>query len=578
LSFANPHYLIALAAVPLLAVLALLVAAKKSRVISGMGEPALLALLREGYSPDRRVIKTAIVLGALSFAVIAAARPQSGWRLVQGATKGVDLVVAVDVSASMLAEDVKPSRLERAKAELITLLEGLRGDRVAIVAFAGSAAPMCPLTADGRAASMFLDALDWGVVSEPGTDLGEAVDRAVRSFDSAPDRSKAIVLVTDGENHEGSIEAAAESAVEADVPIFCVGVGGEAGEPIPLSSVGGGRGFRRDSRGEVVLTRLDPVALRDLASATGGVLHLIRPSGGDLRGLSEDLIELPRVERPEEYSGKSERFHIAAALALSLLALGWIVGDRRGTPRRAGPLAALALLFVLSSASAEASEAKKGAALYEKGDYLGALAKFREALGEGGSAPLHYDTGNALYKLEKYGEAARRYEGSLAGADSSLSSFARYNMGNSLYQMGDLRGAVEQYVEALKLNPEDADAKHNLELALRQLGRQSRSSSADSSSSEEGGEESEPKEGDQPRDGDRRGERDQQGEDKERESPATDGEPEPRTLNEGEGEERGSFTKEEAERLLEALGAEEKDQLKKRMKAKVRRKAVEKDW
>jgi Ca-activated chloride channel family protein len=473
----------------------------------------------------------------------------------------------------MLAEDVKPSRLERAKAELGALLDDLRGDRVAIVAFAGSASPACPLTADGRAAAMFLDALSWGVVSEPGTDVGEAVDRAIRSFDSAPDRSRAVVLVTDGEDHEGSIEVAAQRASEAGVFVFCVGVGGEAGEPIPLSSLGGGQGYRRDSQGQVVLSRLNAGVLRDLASAAGGNLFVLGPSGGDLRGLWRELQELPQKERPEEYSGRSEKFHVAALIALCLLALNWFVGERR---RAVSGRVLLALVIVsllcAPAASVMASDAEKGASLYEKGDYLGALAKFREGLADGPSAPLYYDCGNALYRLDKFGEAAEQYGGSLSDADPSLSASARYNMGNSLFRSGDIGGAVEQYIEALKLNPEDMDAKHNLELALQQL-QENQQSSPQSSSSEDGQEDSQQEQGQDQEQGKEEGD-----DERESESPAGGQESETEGQERGQREEQGAFSKEEAERLLEALGAEEKDQLKKRMKAKVRRKGVEKDW
>jgi Ca-activated chloride channel family protein len=564
----------ALAAVPLLAALALLVGLRKRKVISSMGDPSLLARLREGYSPDRRVLRTGIALAALSFAVIATARPQAGWQLTQGAAKGIDIVIAMDVSASMLAEDVKPSRLERAKAELGALLDDLRGDRVAVIAFAGSASPACPLTADGRAAAMFLDALSWGVVSEPGTDVGEAVDRAIRSFDSAPDRSRAVVLVTDGEDHEGSIEVAAQRAAEAGVSVFCVGVGGEAGEPIPMSLLGGAQGFRRDSKGQVVLSRLNAGGLRDLASAAGGSFFVLGPSGGDLRSLWRELQELPRKERPEEYSGRSERFHVAALIALCLLVVNWFVGESRGRVSGRVFLGLTLVSFLCAPAApALAAEAEKGAALYEKGDYLGALAKFREGLAGGPSAPLYHDCGNALYRLEKFGEAAEQYGGSLADADPSLLASARYNRGNSLFRLGDIGGAAEQYIEALKLNPEDMDAKHNLELALRQMQQNQQSSSPDSSSSEGGQEDSQQEQGEKQEGGMQEGENEQDGE-----SPPAGQESETEGGDQGQQEHRGSFSKEEAERLLEALGAEEKDQLKKRMKAKVRRKGVEKDW
>jgi Ca-activated chloride channel family protein len=574
MSFAEPHYLMMLLAVPLLALLAILVAFKKRRVTARMGEAPLLARLREGYSPDRRVARLGITLAALSFAAIAAARPQAGLQLRQGASRGMDLIIAVDVSASMLAEDVKPDRLGRAKGELKALLEDLKGDRVGIVAFAGSATAVCPLTSDNRAAAMFLDGLNSGVVSEPGTDLGEAVERSLMSFDSAPDRSRAIVIVTDGEDHEGAVGAAAKKAGDAGVSVYCVGVGGEAGEPIPIEPGGGAKGYRRDSHGEVVLTRMNAGVLRDLASAAGGSFHTLGPSGGSLSGLSKELEDLPRTERSEQYSGRTERFYLPALVSLCLLAVTWFVSDRgRAVARRGGIALVAAMIASVIPSQVCASTTSKGAALYEKGDYSGALARFKEELAERPGAPLRYDCGNALYRLKKFNEAAAQYQGSLSEADSSLAPFARYNMGNSLYQVGDMKGAVGQYIEALKLNPEDIDAKHNLELALRQLKQNKQSSAADSSGSEKNQENSQSgKNGDEQQQGqegkeDLNGQRPQEGQ-----------KPESEPQQKGEQQERGTFSKEEAERLLEALGADEKDLVQRQMKAKVRRRGVEKDW
>ncbi len=577
MTFAEEQYLIALAAVPLLLLLAVLAAVSKRRAISRMGDKNLLSKLALGHSPDRRGFKAALVLAALACALLSAARPQVGWQLTRGSASGIDLAIALDVSASMLAEDVAPSRLGRAKSELAALVSELGGDRIAIVAFAGSAIPVCPLTGDSRAAMTFLDALRWGIVEEPGTDLGKALDRALRTFDSAEDRSRAILIVSDGEDHEGGFGPAADRALEAGIPVYCVGVGGQEGVPIPISPGRTEEGLRKDSEGRVVLTKLNPEVLAGIARATKGAFYTIGPSGGGLRRMRQELEELPRRERPTSYTHRSERFHIAALIAVCLLALEWMISERR----RSAAAAALIAVLLLPAAPAAADRAGDAVKLYKEGDYLGALAKFREALEENPSAPLYYDVGNSLYRLEKFDEAARHYMDSITEADSSLEMRARYNAGNTLFRSGKIEGAIDQYVEALKLNPNDEDAKHNLEIALRKL-----QESRDNPQGQEG-EEQDDREGEEPQgeqeDAEGRGESEsgedrsepEGGESGEGRSEAEDGMDRPPSPLE---EEAGRFTKEEAERLLEALASDERDLLIERLKSRVRRKGVKKDW
>jgi Ca-activated chloride channel family protein len=574
LSFAEPQYLMALWAVPLLALLAALMAIRKRGVLSRMGEPGLLRDLAEGYSPDRRAFKTALVLAALACAILGAARPQAGWRLTRGTTQGIDVAIALDVSASMLAEDIAPSRLGRAKSELAALISGMSGDRVSIVAFAGSATAVCPLTADSRAAMMFLDALQTGVVETPGTDIGEAIDRALMTFDRVEDRSRAILVVSDGEDHEGGALAAASRAVEAGVRVYCVGVGSEAGVPIPVSPGHPEAGLRRDSDGQVVLTAMNARGMEEVASAGDGSMHVLGPSGGGLAELAAELEELPRKERPTTYTHRGERFQMLALMSLFILAVEWIVAER-GAVRAPAAALALALSAALLVSPAEAKPADDAAKLYAKGDYLGALERFREALDERPSPALTYDAGNSLYRLGKFDEAARYYSGAAAEADSSLRMRARYNMGNSLFKSGDMQGAADQYIEALKLDPGDADAKHNLELALRNLQEQRRQ---ESSQGDEGEEHRKDQEGGAEDESRRGGGESEGGEPPQGGGEGAEARPDSTAAPKSGAELQARFTAEEAERLLQALAGDERDLLKKRLKSKVRRRGVKKDW
>lgn len=576
--FAAPHYLTALAVVPLMVILLLLVWLRRRRILAGMGDRGLLERLSQSYSGDRRAIKMALALGALTCALLSAARPQAGLQLTRGTARGIDLIIALDVSASMLAQDVKPSRLERTKTELSALISSMEGSRIGIIAFAGSATPACPLTADSRAARMFLDALEWGVVEEPGTDLGKAISRALASFDATEERSRAILIVSDGEDHEGGYVEATKRAVEAGVPVFCVGVGGEDGVPIPSGRGGASDGFRKDSNGEIVLTKLNSQILRETAFSANGSMHVIGPSGGNLSALKSEIKSLPMKERPTTYTHRGERFHVVAMIAFCLLLLDWFVGDRRRVP--AAIVLAMAVL-IGTAVPAGASSRNDAVKLYREGDYLGALVRFREALEKDPAASLHYDIGNSLYRLEKYDQAARQYAGSLSVADSSLQRDARYNTGNCLFKSGDLQGAIEQYIEALKVDPNDQDAKHNLELARRLL-QESHSQEQSGGDQEQDGDESQenkPQEGGEKTDGERRQEQDreesgQSGQESGENMEEQGGRERPRT-EEGQG---ARFSEEEAKRLLEALAGEEKDLLSKRLKSKVRRKGVKKNW
>jgi tetratricopeptide (TPR) repeat protein len=279
-------------------------------------------------------------------------------------------------------------------------------------------------------------------------------------------------------------------------------------------------------------------------------------------------------ERPTTYTHRGERFHIAALIALFLLALEWFVGDRR---RVAAAALALAVGLGFTAAPVHGSSAGDAVSLYNDGDYLGALARFREALEKDPSAPLYYDIGNSLYRLDKFEEAARHYAGALSEADSTLRRNARYNTGNCLFNAGDLQGAVEEYKEALKLDPNDEDAKHNLELANRMLQEsQSQGGQGGGEQKQEGDESQESREeGQEQPEGGQEQDQSQRGDQGEGQS-AEQGQRDEGTL--GEESEAGRFSKEEAERLLEALAGDEKDLLSKRLKSKVRRKGVKKNW
>jgi Ca-activated chloride channel family protein len=318
-----------------LAVLALLVESrKKKRALERLADPDLLARLTGRVVKGRRFLKGLLLLASLGMMLLALAGPRWGSHYQEVSQKGVDITVLVDVSRSMLVEDIKPNRLERARREILDFLRVVRGDRVGLVAFSGVAFVQCPLTLDYSALEMFLNALDPGLIPVPGTDLGAALETGLSSFDPKSETDKVMLLITDGEDHEERGLEAARKAASQGVRIFVFGMGETSGGPVPA---GGGRGgFKKDEGGKVVLSRLEEEGLRKIASMTGGTY--VRSVAGDLDldVLYFDGIK-SRTEARTLKSGKikvyEERFSLFVLAALFLLFLEGVIRERRAQGR-----------------------------------------------------------------------------------------------------------------------------------------------------------------------------------------------------------------------------------------------------
>ncbi len=267
--FENIQILILLWIVPLL--ILFYVGSFKSRdrlLRTFCSEPTLLPRLLCGVRRKRQGIKAALLVAVVTLSILALARPRWGFQWEEVKRRGVDIVVAVDLSQSMMASDVDPNRLERAKREIQDLLTMLQGDRIGLVAFAGSSFIQCPLTLDYGAFNIFLDGLAPDLIPVPGTAVARAIETSLSAFDPKLRTSKAVILITDGEDHAGDPLAAARKAKKAGVKIFTIGIGKRAGAPIPLAGPGGG--FKKDRSGDLVLTRLDEETLKKIALTTGG--------------------------------------------------------------------------------------------------------------------------------------------------------------------------------------------------------------------------------------------------------------------------------------------------------------------
>ena len=276
--FGNLSYLFLLWIIPVLVVFCLYAFRNQDRLLSIFCGKELVDRLAPNFKKGRRWVKVFLVMGGIAFGIIALTQPQWGFHWEEIKRVGVDIIVAIDVSESMLAEDVKPNRLERAKREIYDLIGMLEGDRVGLIAFAGTSFVQCPLTLDYGACKMFLDYIDTDLIPVPGTAIADAIRTSLKSFSKRERKSKALILITDGEDHEGEPIDSAKEAKKEGIKIFPIGVGQEGGAPIPLKD--GSGGFKKDRHGDMVITYLDETTLQKIALETGG--SYVRSVTGDM--------------------------------------------------------------------------------------------------------------------------------------------------------------------------------------------------------------------------------------------------------------------------------------------------------
>lgn len=325
LRFAVPDYLYLLAAIPLLTAVYLLAVRSRRRRLERFGNPQTLAELMPEASPTRMRNKAVFFLTALALLAVAMARPQLGSKLREVEREGVEIMIAVDVSNSMLARDFEPNRLERTKYAVEKVLEGLEEDKVGVIVFAGDAYVQFPITSDYLTARNFVAQISPNMVSKQGTALGSAISLAASSFTSGSENSRVVILITDGENHEDDPLAAAEHAASQGVKIYTIGIGTPEGAPIEL-----GGDFIRDENGDIVVSKLDEKTLQEIALATGGAY--VR-AGNQSIGLQEVIARINETEKAhlsemvfEEYD---ERYQYLLVAVLFLLLAEFALLPRR---------------------------------------------------------------------------------------------------------------------------------------------------------------------------------------------------------------------------------------------------------
>jgi Ca-activated chloride channel family protein len=327
--FANPELLYLLLLLPVLVILFILEIYRRKRTIRRIGESKLVNELLPELSPTRPVVKFITLMLAVSSAIVMLARPQFGSKIEDVKKQGVEVIIALDVSNSMLAEDIQPNRLTRAKQAISRLVDNLDNDKIGLIVFAGDAYTQIPVTTDYVSAKMFLSSINPDMVPKQGTAIGAAISLGSRSFSPGEGKSKAMIIITDGENHEDDPVSAAEEASKAGIIIHTIGIGSGQGVPVPVVT-GGKRDYLKDVDGNTVITRLDEEILKKVALSTNG--NYVRANNSNI-GLDEIYGEIRKMKKQElestMYTEYNDQFQIFAAIALFFLILEFIIMDRK---------------------------------------------------------------------------------------------------------------------------------------------------------------------------------------------------------------------------------------------------------
>lgn len=468
----------------------------RQRLMAQFINSRLLPGLIAGVSSTRQKIRAALLIGAMICFILALARPQWGYFQQEVAQKGLDIMVAIDTSKSMLATDIAPSRLARAKLAALGLMQAAGSDRLGLVAFAGSAFLECPLTIDDTAFEQSVQSLDVNTISEGGTSLAEAINTADKAF-SDGDNYKVLVLFTDGEDNDTGALEAAQSAAKDGLKIFTVGIGTAAGDILQMKDANGNLQYVRDDQGHVVKSHLNEALLRQIASAAGGSYYSLSGANTMDALYERSLAPLPKSEGKEKWVRRPhERYHWFVVAGMLLLIIEIFFPERRPMDRRkskvlatksgsaAGAAVTVSIALGFLFAATFAGRASPASALkdYKAGKFAEAQKEFEQLAEKDktGDARLMFDAGDAAYRATNYDEALKCFTAALSSQDVKMQQKAYFNIGNVLYRQGeqekDLDGVEQQWQEAIKnfqnavdLDKTDADAAHNLDYTKKSV-------------------------------------------------------------------------------------------------------------
>lgn len=476
--FADPIYLYLLAVIPVLAIIRFLTYRNQKKRLRKFGDPKLLRDLMPDVSRFRPAVKFWILQGALALLIVMLARPQFGTKINNEQRVGIETIIAMDISNSMMAEDITPSRLDRSKMMVENLVDHFTNDKIGLIVFAGDAFVQLPITSDYVSAKMFLSSIDPSMMATQGTDIARAIDMATHSFTQEEGIGKAIIVITDGEDHEGGALESAKAAKDAGMRVYVLGVGSTKGSPIPIPGTGD---YMKDNTGNTVMSALNEDMCRQVAQAGGGAYIHVENNSAAQDQLDKELDKLAKKETTSTvYSEFDEQFQAVAILALLLLILEICIFDRRNPLIKRLSLfkrKSFALLAVISLSSfllplsthaqtADRQYIREGNKQFRLGQYDKAEVSYRKAVEKNPKNPqAAYNLGNALMAQKKDSAAVQQFEQSTRIETNPLRKAAAYhNMGVICQTHKMYDEAIEAYKNALRNNPNDDETRYNLVL------------------------------------------------------------------------------------------------------------------
>ena len=562
--FEDPIYLYLLAVIPLLFIVRWLMQRQQKRRLRKFGDPDLVRQLMPDVSRLRPAVKFWLLLGALALLIVMLARPQMGTRISHEKRTGIETIICMDISNSMLAEDVTPSRLDRAKMMVENLVDHFTNDKIGLIVFAGDAFVQLPITSDYVSAKMFLSGIDPSLIATQGTDIAAAITLATHSFTQQEGVGKAVIVITDGEDHEGGAMEAAKDARDKGMNVYVLGIGSTSGAPIPL----GNGEYLKDNSGQTVMTGLNDAMCRQLADAGGGAYIHVENNSNAQEVLDNELDKLAKKEISSTiYSDFDEQFQAVGILVLLLLVIEVCILEiknpmlKRVSLFRRGPKPVAVVLLLLMAATAGAQTdrqlVRQGNRQFRKGNAADAEVSYRKAVEkQPRNAQANFNLGNALMAQRKDSLAVTQFEKAAKLETNPLRRAQAYHNIGVMCQQHQMFGeAIEAYKEALRNNPADDQTRYNLELCKRQQKQQQQNQNQQNQQNKDNKDQKDKDNKDQQQQQKDQQQKDQQKQDQQ-------------------------MSKENAEQLLNAAMQEEKQTQERMKKAqqKAQRRSLEKNW
>ena len=497
--FEDPIYLWLLVLIPILALVRFISYRNQRKRLRKFGDPSLLKELMPDVSRFRPLVKFWLLLGALALLIVMLARPQLGTKISHEKRVGIETIIAMDISNSMRAEDVIPSRLDRSKMMVENLVDHFTNDKIGLIVFAGDAFVQLPITSDYVSAKMFLSSIDPSMMATQGTDIARAIEMATHSFTQEEGIGKAIIVITDGEDHEGGALQAAEAAKDAGMRVYVLGVGSVNGAPIPISGTGD---YMKDRSGNTVMSALNEDMCKQVAQAGGGAYIHVENNSAAQQQLDNELDKLAKKETSTAvYSEFDEQFQAVGILAILLLIIEICILERRsplmkrvslfnrGNWREARgerlqnsvriiAFICLSLTSYLSpliaNAQTDRQYIRQGNKLFRSGDYPNAEVSYRKAIEKNPKNPQAvFNLGNALMAQKKDSAAVAQFENASKLETNPLRKAKSFHNMGVVCQSHKMYGeAIEAYKSALRLNPADNETRYNLVLCKHQQQKQ----------------------------------------------------------------------------------------------------------